>query len=222
MLAGGLILVAIVVVLSLFVVARPSPPSVEPVPTTSVAVAEAPAVPTMKPTSMPTPDASIPTPVANGSTPQALDVQVVPVASPTPYGWWDMTNQFDASLDADVRDAYNRYWQARVDAAYNLDPSLLPQVEANPWLAMEQAALNDMRTAGTARKVEANHSLRVRYATESEALILDDYSLQVETLDATTKEPVSDAASAIYRTVTRMQKLDGAWKAVDEVQVTSS
>ncbi|HEY1296344.1 MAG TPA: hypothetical protein VGJ60_24970, partial [Chloroflexota bacterium] len=148
--------------------------------------------------------------------------QVVPVASPTPYGWWDMTNQFDASLDADVRDAYNRYWQARVDAAYNLDPSLLPQVEANPWLAMEQAALNDMRTAGTARKVEANHSLRVRYATESEALILDDYSLQVETLDATTKEPVSDAASAVYRTVTRMQKLDGAWKAVDEVQVTSS
>jgi hypothetical protein len=235
---GALILAGVVILWAVFVMARPSIPAPQPLATPIVAGAP---VATVKPTDTPAVVAT-PTPVlaavttepaalaSNPTTttrplpvtPQALDVQLAATPSPTPYGWWDMTNQVDAALDAEVRAAYNHYWQARVDAAFTLDPSLLPQVEANPWLSGEVQALNDLRAAGTAHKVEANHALRVRYATDAEALVLDDYTLHVEDVDADTKETLSDAGSTSYHTVTRMEKIDGAWKVVDEVQVTRS
>jgi hypothetical protein len=245
LLVGGLILVVVLAIFGLVVLARPSVPRVEPVtrqpaaaqPTLTPAPAVLTAVPTVASTPVATP-VSVSTTTAPSSatseptsrtlvvaptgTPQAIDVQLAPAPSPTPFGWWDVTNQFDASLDAQVRAAYTHYWQERVDAAFNLDRSLLPQVEANPWLTAEMSVLDNMVAANTARTVVANHNLRVRYATNSEALVLDDYTLHVQSVDPDTKQPLSDDGSTSYHTVTRMQKLDGAWKAVDEVQVTRS
>jgi hypothetical protein len=242
-LVGGLILGVVLVIFGIAVLTRPSIPPVEPVaiqpvtPIVSPTSLPAPVIPTIASTPVATPvSVSMTTApssatsepssrtivVAPTGTPQALDVQVAPAPSPTPFGWWDLTNQFDASLDAEVRAAYTRYWQERVDAAFNLDPTLLPQVEANPWLAAEMSVLNNLLAANTARKVEAHHTLRVRYATDTEALVLDDYTLHVQSVDPDSKETLSDDGSTSYHTVTRMQKLDGAWKAVDEVQVTRS
>ena len=132
-----------------------------------------------------------------------------------------MTNQFDASLDAEVRAAYTHYWQERVDAAFNLDPSLLPQVEANPWLTAEMSVLDNMVAANTARRVVAITTcacatpLRARRSCWTTTTCTSRASTGHE------RSP-SDDGSTSYHTVTRMQKLDGAWKVVDEVQVTRS
>jgi hypothetical protein len=129
-------------------------------------------------------------------------------------------------LEQAISDAYlGKYWQARADALYSLDPAPLQDVAAGPELARLQQRIEDDKAQGRATLVKTQHTFAVSWAHDGEAQVVDRYADMSIWVDATTHEllpgqvePSVDAAP-VHKVIDNIQFINGTWKVTDGVEV---
>jgi hypothetical protein len=216
----------------------PSQPAVTPQPTATNAPA-----PTSAPTPLvitigaATPTAGQETQPAGGapaSEPTPLPttaIQVQPTAAtvtaptvpPTPELSSQATSApaIDPALQAEVLDAYSRYWQIEAEALLNLDSSNLDQVMYGQELLATEAYIEQLRGQAKAGRTDVEHSIQLIEATPDEAEILDRLIDRSVFVDPTTKEPLppeqqASKPQAEVPTTYYLRKIDGIWKVTNE------
>src|SRR5438132_1433800 len=98
-------------------------------------------------------------------------VSVLAAASPVPSAAADLLTP----LQKDLVDAYLRYWDIRMRAYYDLDPSRLHEVMAGEELAREERQVLDLKGQGRAVSMDVEHNIRILKATPEEAVVYDEY-----------------------------------------------
>ena len=90
---------------------------------------------------------------------------------------------------------------------------------AGAELEREEKAVRDLRAQGRAVKMDIDTNFRVRRATETEAVLDDEYLNRSVVIDAATKQPLATPGPPPTERVSfQFRKLDGVWKVVDGVR----
>jgi hypothetical protein len=173
--------------------------------------------PTAEPTADPRAGAVLA--LVNG-TPQVLGAGA-PLPTTPPVDWWNDVRPVQAGQADDIHRAFNRFWEIRVQANYDLNPELLTQVMAGAALQRERTAIDDLRAQNRAVQMSISHDISVLHVSPDEAAIEDDYTSDLTYVDAETKEPVRPTPIDKWEFAYRLRKLDGVWKVVDSVRLTS-
>jgi hypothetical protein len=125
-----------------------------------------------------------------------------------------------------ISDAYlNRYWQAKADALYSLDPAPLQAVAAGPELARLQQRIEDDKAQNRATLVKTQHTFAVSWARDGQAQVVDRYVDMSIWVDPTTHEQLPGQAqpsidsAPIHRVVDNLQLIDGTWKVTDGTEI---
>ena len=138
-----------------------------------------------------------------------------PVAAPSPATAPDSI-EIDLALVEEVEAAYSKFWNIRVEAAFDRDASRLPEVAAGPALEREQEQIADLKAQGVAAVIEAEHEVGLLSLTQDEAELYDEYLNRSYLIDPATKEPVgAPEPEVVVKVSYRLQKIDGVWKVVD-------
>jgi len=145
----------------------------------------------------------------------------VPQSTPAPAG--AATTQataaptVDTALAAEIRPAYQHYWEVLDDALATLDDSKLSGAMDGPALIAAQTYVNQLRDQNKAGVGPADHSITLVSATPEDAVIHDhvvDHSVFV---DPATREPLppdEQGANTETDDTYYLRKVDGVWKVV--------
>jgi hypothetical protein len=132
-------------------------------------------------------------------------------------------------VEQEIADAYlNKYWQAKADAFYLLDPAPLEAVAAGPELDRLRQRIEDDKAQGRATLVKTQHTFAVSWARDGEAEVVDRYADMSIWVDATTKEPLPGQveppidSAPIHKVVDKLQFIDGTWKVTDGVEIVEA
>jgi hypothetical protein len=157
--------------------------------------------PTSLPTTALTPAAAA---VAEGASPGE------PTAEPT----------VDPALQAEILDAYSRYWQVSDDALATLDASHLSEVMDGNELVGTQLYIDQLRNEGKAAVGPIDHSITLVRATPEDAVIYDRIVDHGVFVDPTSREPLppEQQAKPDVEVVGYyfLHKFDDTWKVVRE------
>jgi hypothetical protein len=179
----------------------------------AVAVGSAP-----RPTSLPTPAPAAAAATSTSASAVAPTVGPAGAAAATPAIEPTPLPTVAPELRREIEDAYTRYWDARAEAAWTLDPSPLNEVATGDELLALRRDIDQLRTEGHAVKGEVQHQYTVVRVNLDEAQVLDrlrDFSIYV---DATTKEPLpgqarpTEADAPLSTSLYFLHKVDGAWR----------
>jgi len=123
----------------------------------------------------------------------------------------------DPVAQAEVLQAYGRYWDQRALAFRDLDASLLNDVAAGPELAGLTDKIDQLRSEGRAIKTHVRHRVSALPTAPGEAVVADEYEDLSIYIDASTKEPIdpetADPQSGpVVKVREVLQKIDGVWK----------
>jgi hypothetical protein len=155
------------------------------------------------------------------NTPQVVAAGATPPAVPTPTEWWNQQNTYPPALGDEVNAAYNHFWQVRAQALLDLDPSSLPTVLDGSALQRELQNLDTLRENDQAQQIDIQHHAQVMHATDADATVFDNYTSRIVTVDLSTNEPVAQSPSGDVFLAYHLQKLSGAWKVVEAVQINT-
>lgn len=149
---------------------------------------------------------------ATEQTPAPPDVTLTPASGTTP----SLPTLPNDPLEREIVEAYLHYWEVRIQAYYDLDASLLPQVLSGPKLLREQEQMQEFREQGKAVKVDVEHHLLLVEVAPDRALVYDEYFNQSVFIDSATKEELPTKEPPGTEKVSyEMRKIDGIWKVVD-------
>ena len=158
------------------------------------------------------------TPTATPSAPSATPVPPTPTVSlpwATPGG--PTPTPLPVALSNEISEAYLHFWAVRSDAAYELNPELLPQVTAGDQLVREQQEIERLRLQGQAAVTLVDHSFQPVYVDQGRAIVFDIYRSRSYVVDASTRlapAPTPDAHRQV-RIAFELRRIDGIWKVTD-------
>jgi hypothetical protein len=123
----------------------------------------------------------------------------------------------DPVAQAEVLQAYGRYWDQRALAFRDLDASLLNDVAAGPELDGLADGIDQLRSEGRAIKTHVRHHVSAFPTAPGEAVVADEYEDLSVYIDASTKEPLDPATAdpqsgPVVKVRVVLQKIDGVWK----------
>ncbi len=186
-------------------------------PTTGPPVAAASPVAMATQVSAPAPPAAVPPAPSPAAPPPAPAVAASPATtapSPRPT--------VDPVLVAEVGKAYERYWDVRAEALYNLDTSHLGEVSDGDGRQVIEQAIEKLRADGHAVDTRVEHRYRVISVSPDHAEVADQYAdksiyvdpISHEPLDSDTSQNIETAANSRAKELYEMQKIEDTWKVV--------
>jgi hypothetical protein len=126
----------------------------------------------------------------------------------------------DPALQAEILDAYDRFWQVSDDALATLDGSHLSEVMDGIELVAAETYIDQLRSQGRAAVGSEDHSITIVSATPEDAVIHDKVVDHGVFVDPTTREPLPPEQQAKPDTeidaTYHLRKIDDVWKVVDE------
>lgn len=130
---------------------------------------------------------------------------------------WKVTPEAILSpLDEEVTAAYLRYWDVRMRAYYDADPSILPQMMAGAELARETEQVEALRAQGRAVSIDVEQNFRILRADEDEAVVYDEYVNRSRVVDGATKRQLGAGETQEVEKISyEFRRLGGVWKVVD-------
>jgi len=132
-----------------------------------------------------------------------------------------MAAAVDPALQAEILDAYDRYWQVRDDALATLDGSHLDEVMYGEELLAAETYLDQLRSQGRAGRPNVEHSITLVSASSGAAEIQDRIIDRGFFVDTATQEPLPpDQQAAQPETeivgTYLLRNIDGVWKVTAE------
>lgn len=119
------------------------------------------------------------------------------------------------ALEAEVKQAYLRYWDVYANAMYTLDISHLPDVAAGDRLREAIAEVDDLKAQGKAAKIVVEHHFFVFNVTENTASVHDEYVNNSYAIDPRSKNPMGTPGPGQHLVDTYdLQRIDGVWKVI--------
>jgi len=163
-----------------------------------------------------TPAPAAPPPVSATSPPAPVGAASPSTTAPSPRP------TVDPVLAAEVGKAYERYWDVRAEALYNLDTSHLDEVSDGDGRQVIEQALEKLRADGRAVDTRVEHRYRVISVSPDHAEVADQYADKSIYVDPISHEPLGSDTSQTIETVDslrakelyEMQKFEDTWKVV--------
>jgi cell division septation protein DedD len=119
-------------------------------------------------------------------------------------------------LEKEIIDAYLRYWDVRIGAYYEADPSRLTEVMAGAELAREQSQIEELRKLNRAARIDVEHNFRIRAATSDSASVYDEYINRSRLIDGSTKRDLPETEGELREKVSfELRRVGTSWKVVD-------
>jgi len=163
-----------------------------------------------------TPAPAAPPPVSATSPPAPVVAASPSTTAPSPRP------TVDPVLAAEVGKAYERYWDVRAEALYNLDTSHLSEVSDGDGRQVIEQAIEKLRADGHAVDTRVEHRYRVISVSPDHAEVADQYadkSLYVDPishapLDSNPSQHIEAADNLRAKELYEMQKIEDTWKVV--------
>jgi hypothetical protein len=150
-------------------------------------------------------------PAATNVAGSSLPTAIPPTALPT----------VDPQIAAEVRDAYQRYWDVTAQALRDLDASRLSEVAMDGELAALQKNIDNLRAQGRAIDTSVEHHFVVVWNAGDQAQVVDRYRDRSVYIDPVTKQPLpGEVVPATFddapesNVVYLLQREQGTWKVV--------
>ena len=124
----------------------------------------------------------------------------------------------DPLLVAELSRVYERYWQVRSQALFDLDKSHLDEVMAGEHLGSIAKRVDELIAEKRAIKTDVDHQYQVVQADNDTAHIFDDYISNSFYVDPVSHEPLSEPGADELQVLYEVRKLNGDWKVVDSVR----
>ncbi|GMU39428.1 MAG: hypothetical protein AMXMBFR23_02940 [Chloroflexota bacterium] len=141
-----------------------------------------------------------------------LPATASPTASPTAAS---PTQTATPSIEEAVAEAYLAYWEAYAQAVLNLDLSLVEDFVTDEELERVRGQIEALRTDGVAARLVIEHDFAVVSASETSAVVIDEFVNNSFLVDAETKEPPeAEGLGEVYRDTFFLEKVDGRWLVV--------
>ena len=135
--------------------------------------------------------------------------------------WWNDFRPVPQGQAQEIEQAFNRFWNVRIQAQYDLNTEALPQVMAGAVLQREMDAIEKMRADNRAAESKVGHAIQLLHAGSDEAAVQDDYTLETTYVDAVTRAPLESTPAQTWPFAYRMRKSDGVWRVVDAVRLVN-
>jgi len=127
----------------------------------------------------------------------------------------------DPVLAAEVGKAYERYWDVRAEALYNLDTTHLGEVSDGEEQAAVASGVEILRAQNKALKTDVEHDYRVISSSADTAEIYDQYVDNSVFVDVNTQAVVrlddqqgTNVTFATVRVIYELRKFSNTWKVV--------
>jgi len=163
-----------------------------------------------------TPAPAAPPPVSATSPPAPVGAASPSTTAPSPRP------TVDPVLAAEVGKAYERYWDVRAEALYNLDTSHLGEVSDGDGRRVLEEAIGGLREHSRAVQTDVVHNYKVTSAAHDSARIADQYVDKSVVVDAESHEvvradpaPGPDVQDPMMKETYYLQKIGNSWKVVD-------
>ncbi len=116
-------------------------------------------------------------------------------------------------LEAEVGDAYRRYWLLYSEALFTLDTSRLGEVAVDEELSRIKDEVDGFQARARAVRVDVAHNFILVDLTDTAATLHDEITDRSFLIDPVTKEPSRGPDSAhVVKDIFFLKKVDGAWK----------
>jgi len=162
-----------------------------------------------------TPAPAAPPPVSATSPPAPVGAASPSTTAPSPRP------TVDPVLAAEVGKAYERYWDVRAEALYNLDTSHLGEVSDGEEQAAVASGVEKLRAQNKALKTDVEHDYRVISSSADTAEIYDEYVDNSVFVDVNTQAVVrlddqqgTDVASPTVKVIYELRRFNNTWKVV--------
>jgi hypothetical protein len=150
---------------------------------------------------------------------------VVAFGTAVPEGRFDVSyaaatvgKPLQASLAAEIGQAYENYWIAETKAFKTLDPTPLAAVEAAPSLKHDTELIEGQRLKHQGYQIRVQHNLRIAQQDAGTIWVYDTYEDSSYSFDLQSGNPVGTPPSEIIREAYKLQRADGNWKIFSSVQ----
>jgi hypothetical protein len=121
-----------------------------------------------------------------------------------------------ASLEAEIEEAYLRYWDVRAEALLNQDPSRLSEVMAGAELTRTRQQIAELKAQGKAAKIIVEHRIAFLEVGETDARLYDEYFNKSYLVDAQSKQPLqAPGPGGVAKVSYQLRKIDGTWRVID-------
>jgi hypothetical protein len=199
-------------------VVAPAPTS-PPVPTRAPAAAPT-LAPTIAPTRPPTPVPTLEATVLPTTKPSIEPTVEPTLAAALSTSWWTwQSNEIDAADEQEVLAAVDLSWQVLGEAWWNVDPVRLHQAFSDPYLSHLTDAIVASQAEGRAATIEVDRQrTEVRFLNNDTAVVYDEYINHATAVDITTRQPVEQRPSDLYKDFDLFRRIDGTWKIVSGVR----
>jgi hypothetical protein len=116
-------------------------------------------------------------------------------------------------LEAEVGDAYRRYWLLYSEALFTLETSRLGEVAADEELSRTEDEVHSFQARARAVRVDVDHNFILVDINDTAATLYDEITDRSFLIDPATKEPSRGPDSAhVVKDIFYLKKVDGAWK----------
>jgi hypothetical protein len=139
-----------------------------------------------------------------------------PVATAVPVGTAMPTGRPTVSpaLVDEIDQAYERYWQVRAEALFDLDESRLPEVMAGEHLAAAGRLIRQLRAENRAIETTVKHSYVLVDVTLDSVQIADTYVDNSVYIDPESRARLSEPPGNTLKELYQMNRIDGDWRVV--------
>jgi len=115
-------------------------------------------------------------------------------------------------LATEISNAYQRYWQVRADALFDLNTSRLSEVMAGEHLVAVEDRINELRAEGRSYLADIDHNYAVFEASANEAKVADSYLDNSLLVDIQTGVHLTTSTGEKFNEVYILNKSEGTWR----------
>lgn len=122
------------------------------------------------------------------------------------------------SLDAEVEQAYLKFWQVWTQANLELKPALLNDVATGEALAALRDQVTAQRDMEQPVRIEVEHHYETLVSAPDFASVEDTYINRSVRLSPETMEPIESVRDTRVRKSHTLRKVDGIWKVAEIIE----
>lgn len=126
------------------------------------------------------------------------------------------------SMEAEVEQAYLRYWEVYADALLNLDEGRLEEVLTGEALETTRQLVEEQTSKNQPVRVRVEHDYRVIVAGDDFATVDDNFLSHSVRLDPRTGEPIEQDPNLKVRNSFTLRKVGGTWKVAEIIGIEDS